>query len=98
MLKSQLIRKVHETNPHLSKQDVNRIVDVLFDYITKSLSDNQRVEVRGFGVFGVKEQKARLGRNPRTGKQVSIPPKKSPYFRVGKELRYRLNKPEVRSG
>jgi integration host factor subunit beta len=92
MIKSRLIQKVHTKNPHLDRRDVERIVDALLDHITDTLADCGRVELRGFGVFGVKERTARIGRNPKTGQEVSVPGKKIPYFKMGKEIRTRLNK------
>jgi integration host factor subunit beta len=69
-----------------------KIVDGFFERIVQALTDNDRVEVRGFGTFSVKERPARVGRNPRTGQHVSVARKKVPYFKMGKELRHRLNK------
>ncbi|MBX9775349.1 MAG: integration host factor subunit beta [Xanthobacteraceae bacterium] len=94
MIKSELVDQVHAKNRHLTRQVVNKIVDAFFDRITLALAENERVEVRGFGVFSSKKRPARLGRNPRTGQQVSVPDKKVPFFKMGKELKTRLNKPD----
>jgi integration host factor subunit beta len=94
MLKSQLVHKLYLKNPHLHVRDVEKIVDGFFEKIVEALTDNDRVEVRGFGIFGVKERPPRVGRNPRTGQEVSVVGKKVPYFKMGKELRHRLNKPD----
>ena len=91
MIKSELVHHVHQQNPHLNRVHVEKIVDAFFDRIAQALADGSRVEVRGFGVFGVKERLARVGRNPRTGEQVSVPGKKLPFFKTGKELRHRVN-------
>lgn len=91
MIKSQLVQNIHAQNRHLFRQDVERIVDALFDHITKSLAESGRVELRGFGIFGVKERPARTGRNPRTGQHISVPGKNIPYFKTSKEMRHRLN-------
>jgi integration host factor subunit beta len=98
MIKSELVHQVHLKNRHLNRQDVEKIVDGFFEKIAQALADNDRVEVRGFGVFGVKARPARIGRNPRTGQKVSVPEKKVPYFRMGRELRYRMNKDVIDPG
>jgi len=95
MIKSELIEKIAETNPHLVQRDVEKIVNVIFEEITNALASNHRVELRGFGAFSVKHRPARTGRNPRTGEQVQVGEKFVPYFKTGKELRARLNPIEV---
>ncbi|MCK0070303.1 integration host factor subunit beta [Kordiimonas laminariae] len=92
MIKSELINKIAEENPHLFHRDVERIVSKIFDEITGALSRGDRVELRGFGAFSVKERPARVGRNPRTGEKVDVSAKRVPYFKTGKHLRERLNK------
>ena len=92
MIKSELIHKIANTNPHLYHRDVERIVKVVFDEIVEALSRGDRVELRGFGAFTVKHRAARPGRNPRTGKSVSVAEKFVPFFKTGKELRDRLNR------
>ena len=91
MIKSELIVRLAEANPHLYQRDIERIVNTIFDTITDALARGDRVELRGFGAFSVKHRKARLGRNPRTGETVSVEEKVVPYFKTGKELRQRLN-------
>jgi integration host factor subunit beta len=91
MIKSELVLKISEKNPHLYHRDVERIVNRVFDEITCALRDGNRVELRGFGAFSAKERQARQGRNPRTGEQVDVIEKKVPFFKTGKELRQRLN-------
>ncbi len=91
MIKSELIQLITEHNPHLYQRDVERIVNTVFDEIIHALSVGDRVELRGFGAFSVKERAARAGRNPRTGDTVSVAAKRVPYFKTGKELRERLN-------
>lgn len=91
MIKSELIAKLAEENPHLFQRDVERIVSTIFDEITDALSRGDRVELRGFGAFSVKERGARVGRNPKTGEAVNVGRKFVPYFKAGKELRLRLN-------
>jgi integration host factor subunit beta len=92
MIKSELIAKLVEANPHLYQRDVERIVATIFEEITGALSRGDRVELRGFGAFSVKHRPARTGRNPRTGATVQVEEKWVPYFKTGKDLRERLNK------
>ncbi len=91
MIKSELITKLVETNPHLFQRDVERIVNTIFEEISSALSRGDRVELRGFGAFSVKRRPARVGRNPRTGETVNVDEKFVPYFKTGKDLRDRLN-------
>jgi len=89
--KSELIQRIAEINPHLYHRDVERIVTTIFDEISEALSRGDRVELRGFGAFSVKQRDARVGRNPRTGEAVSVSRKQVPFFKTGKQLRERLN-------
>ncbi|MGF1659752.1 MAG: integration host factor subunit beta [Rubrimonas sp.] len=91
MIKSELIQKLADDNPHLYQRDVERIVATVFEEITMALVRGERVELRGFGAFSVKEREARMGRNPRTGESVPVPEKRVPFFKTGKELRERMN-------
>ncbi len=91
MTRSELIQKLAEKNPHLYLRDVETIVDTTFDEITEALIRGDRVELRGFGTFSVKERNARTGRNPRTGESVTVDAKRLPFFKTGKGLRERLN-------
>jgi len=91
MTKSELITYVTEQNPHLYQRDVERIVTTIFDEISSALSRGDRVELRGFGAFSIKQRNARIGRNPRTGSAVEVPAKRVPYFKTGKQLRIMLN-------
>ena len=91
MTKSELIQRLAEANPHLYQRDVERIVTTIFDEITEALANGDRVELRGFGDFSVKERGSRVGRNPRTGESVSVEAKYIPYFKTGKQLREKLN-------
>ncbi|HEY9080550.1 integration host factor subunit beta [Magnetovibrio sp.] len=91
MTKSELIQRLAEANPHLYLRDVERIVTTIFDEITDALAQGDRVELRGFGAFSVKERGSRTGRNPRTGEAVEVPAKYIPYFKTGKQLREKLN-------
>ena len=91
MIRSELIQKIADENPHLFQRDVGRIVNTIFEEITDTLANGDRVELRGFGAFSVKTRDARVGRNPRTGEAVSVDQKKVPFFKTGKLLRDRLN-------
>lgn len=91
MTKSELIQKLAEKNPHLFLRDVEKIVDTIFNEITDALVNGDRVELRGFGAFSVKEREPRTGRNPRTGETVQVDAKRLPFFKTGKGLRERLN-------
>jgi integration host factor subunit beta len=91
VIKSELIQKIAEENPHLYQRDVERIVSTLFDEIAAALARGDRVELRGFGAFSVKNRDARIGRNPRTGEAVQVPEKRVPFFKTGKDLRERMN-------
>ena len=94
MTKSELIAKVANENPHLFQRDVERIVTTIFDEISNALAQGDRVELRGFGAFSIKERGSRIGRNPRTGESVEVGEKFIPYFKTGKQLRERLNPSE----
>jgi len=91
MTKSDLILRLTELYPHLLQRDVERIVGTVFDEISNALARGNRVELRGFGAFSVKERDARQGRNPRTGEPVAVAEKHVPFFKTGKQLRDRLN-------
>ncbi len=91
MTKSELIARIGQLNPHLYQRDVERIVSTIFDEITTALARGDRVELRGFGAFSVKQRDARTGRNPRTGESVEVDRKVIPFFKTGKQLRERLN-------
>lgn len=91
MIKSELVQKIADANPHLYQRDVENIVNAILEQIVSALSRGDRVELRGFGAFSVKKRDARTGRNPRTGKQVDVSEKAVPYFKTGKEMRERLN-------
>jgi integration host factor subunit beta len=91
MLRSELIDKLHDENPHLTRRDMERVVAVVLESITQTLERGARVELRGFGAFSVRHRQARAGRNPRTGDPVSVPEKHVPFFRTGKDLREKID-------
>jgi integration host factor beta subunit len=89
--KSDLIELVAERVPHISKKDTELVVNTIFDSMTEALRSSDRIEIRGFGSFQVKIREAREGRNPKTGEEVKIPAKRTPFFKVGKELKERID-------
>tara|TARA_Y100000591_G_scaffold281811_1_gene261827 strand:- start:23 stop:301 length:279 start_codon:yes stop_codon:yes gene_type:complete len=91
MTKSELILKITSKNSYLYHKDVYKIIDTLFNSVTKALKDGDRVELRGFGSFTTKLRNARIGRNPKTGDPVAIPQKKMPFFKMGKLMKERIN-------
>jgi integration host factor subunit beta len=92
LTKSDLIAELAVSHPDLRVSDVDLLVTTIFDQITDALAHGGRVEIRGFGVFTAKRRNARMGHNPRTGEAVSVKEKTLPFFKAGKELRYRLNR------
>ena len=92
MIKSELVQRIAEQNPHLYQRDIENIVNAVLGEITAALARGDRVELGGFGAFSVKHRPARTGRNPRTGAHVSVAQKSVPFFKTGKEMRERLNK------
>lgn len=91
MIRSELIQKIANENPHLYHRDVEHIVNTIFEEIISAMEQGDRVELRGFGAFSVKRREARIGRNPRTGESVAVQEKAVPFFKTGKLLRDRLN-------
>ncbi|HKL22474.1 MAG TPA: integration host factor subunit beta [Tichowtungia sp.] len=91
MTKSELIEELTTRNEILSKREAELIVNTIFDGIGQALMNGDRVEIRGFGSFTVRERDAREARNPKSGEVVQIPSKKTPFFKTGKELRERVN-------
>ena len=98
MTKSGLIEKVAEQTPHISKKDTEVVVNTIFDAMTEALRRGERIEIRGFGSFVVKHRQAREGRNPKTGAVVPVAAKRVPFFKVGKELKLRVDGKPVPEG
>ncbi len=92
MTKSELIAELAAAHPHLLARDVELIVNTIFDEIKTAMLRGDRVELRGFGAFTVRQRDARTGRNPRTGEPVPVREKVVPFFKAGKELRDRINR------
>jgi len=91
MIRSELIQKIADENPHLYHHHVEKIVNTVFEEITGAMANGDRVELRGFGAFSIKQRDGRTGRNPRTGEAVEVDEKAVPFFKTGKLLRDRLN-------
>lgn len=91
MNKSELIEKLAERSG-LNVMQAEEIVNLIYNKMRDTLVSGGRIEIRGFGSFVVKEYEAYQGRNPKTGEKISVPPKKLPFFKVGKELKDRIDK------
>ena len=91
MTKSELIEKLAEVNGTLNRKESELLVNIVFDSMSEALRTGDKVEIRGFGSFTVRERDAREARNPKSGEVVEIPSKKVPFFKTGKELRERVN-------
>ena len=94
MNKAELITKVSE-KANVTQKVAKVIVDTLFDGMKESLEKGERIEIRGFGSFVVRNYGGYKGRNPKTGEIVEVPPKKLPFFKVGKELKEMVNVEEA---
>ena len=91
MTKSQLIEKLTNELRHLSKTEVEVIVETIFGKMKEALKKKYRIELRGFGIFEVRKRLSRQGRNPKSGATVYVQNRYVPFFKVGKELRDRVN-------
>ena len=87
MTKNDLIKKLQEELKSYSLRDVTYAVNIIFDSMIDAIKRGERIELRGFGSFVVRERKPRLGRNPKSGAQVKLEERKVPFFKTGKELR-----------
>ena len=92
MNKSDLIELLAKKLPNLAARDVEVIVNTVFESMSDSLRKGDRIEIRGFGSFEVRTRKPRVGRNPKTGMAVDVGERRVPFFKVGKELRERVNR------
>ena len=98
MTKRDLIEEVAQQYPRFSRREAEVMVNAVFDSMTDALAKGERIEIRGFGSFMVKKRAAREGRNPRTGAIVSVAAKRVPLFKVGKELRLRVDGQPIPEG
>jgi integration host factor subunit beta len=92
MLKSELVRLIRDQKPRLRERDVENIVNAILGEIIAALVRGDRVEIRGFGAFSVRSRRARIARNPQTGRGVAVEKRAYPYFKAGKEMRERLKR------
>ncbi len=95
MNKSDLVELLMGKINNLTQKDVDMIVETVFEKMVQALSEGDRVEIRGFGSFEVRNRPARQGRNPKTGESVFVGTRRVPFFKVGKELKDRINPDEV---
>ncbi|MEE9542890.1 MAG: integration host factor subunit beta [Thermodesulfobacteriota bacterium] len=92
MTKSDLVDRLAAKSGNFSRKDIEVIVDTVFGSMADSLARGEKVEIRGFGSFKVKQREGRNGRNPKSGESIFIEPKKVPFFKAGKELKERVDK------
>ena len=92
MTKSELIAKLAARYPQLVAKDAEVAVNAILKAMSSTLVSGQRIEIRGFGSFGINYRPPRTGRNPKTGERVLVPEKHVPHFKAGKELRHRVDK------
>ena len=94
VVKSELLKQFSKNYPNFLKKDLDKFINIILNEIKKSLRRSERVELRGFGVFSINEQKARISRNPKTGEKVHTPEKKTIHFKMSKDLFKKLNNEE----
>jgi integration host factor subunit beta len=92
MIKSELVDRISLQNSHLYRRDVENIIKAMLGEIIAAMARGDRVELRGFGTFSVRNRSARTARNPRTGAAVAVEKRVHPCFKTGKEMRERLNR------
>jgi integration host factor subunit beta len=85
--KAEIVEEINERLGGLTKKDIARVIDLFFEIIKEGLKSNEHIELRGFGTFEVKTREEREARNPKTGDTVTVPKRRVPYFRPGKELK-----------
>ncbi len=90
MTKSDLIEAIASQHPNMTKKHIEFIINSVFKSIKESLQKGDKVEIRGFGSFKIREKSSKVGRNPKTGTKVNVPDKKVPYFKPGKEIKESL--------
>ena len=91
MMKSELIERIARKQNHLAYKDVELAVKSLLEQMSNALANGERIEIRGFGSFGLNYRPPRVGRNPKSGEKVHVPEKNVPHFKAGKELRERVD-------
>lgn len=91
MTRSELIARLADRFPQLGLKDTELAVKTILETMARAIAEGQRIEIRGFGSFGLNHRPARIGRNPKTGERVEVPAKCVPHFKAGKELRERVD-------
>ena len=91
IVKSKLLKQLSQNYPNFLKKDLEKFVNIILNDIKTTLKRGERVELRGFGIFSTKIQKARISRNPKTGEKVNTPEKKTIHFKMAKDLFKKLN-------
>ena len=91
IVKSKLLKQLSQNYPNFPKKDLEKFMEIIFKEIKLTLKRNERVELRGFGTFSSKIQKARISRNPKTGEKINTPEKKTIHFKMAKDLFKKLN-------
>ena len=94
IVKSELLKQLSKNYPNFLKKDLEKFINIILKEIKSTLNRNERVELRGFGVFSTNLQKSRISRNPKTGEKVNTPQKKTIHFKMGKELFNKINNEE----
>ena len=94
IVKSNLLKQLSDSYPNFLKKDLEKFLNIILSEIKQALYKGERVELRGFGVWSVHIQKARISRNPKTGEKIETPQKKTIHFKMGKELFKKLNNNE----
>ena len=94
VVKSELLKQFSKNYPNFLKKDLDKFINIILNEIKRSLRRGERVELRGFGVFSINEQKARISRNPKTGEKVHTPEKKTIHFKMSKDLFKKINDEE----
>ena len=94
IVKSKLLKQLSDSYPNFLKKDLSKFLNIILSEIKQALYKGERVELRGFGVWSIHTQKARISRNPKTGEKIETPQKKTIHFKMGKELFKKLNNNE----
>jgi integration host factor subunit beta len=94
VVKSKLLKQLSENYPNFLKKDLDKFTEIVLNEIKRALKRGDRVELRGFGIFSTKIQKARISRNPKTGEKVNTPEKKTIHFKMSKDLFKKINNNE----
>ena len=91
IVRSKLLKQLSKNYPNIYKKDLEKFINILLKEIKDTLKRNERVELRGFGIFSTNIQKSRISRNPKTGEKVNTPEKKTIHFKMAKDLFKKIN-------